>query len=589
MKNNKQRIYVQGVGEVSSKNNKKELSKIRPISSKSYCKEELNLLQSIGTSTDLNLWITKAEGFIESRGGYYNYIPCYGHEYDMRGGRDIACGDMNSDGGLNVLDIVALARCVLGEDAGFEPCDQIPNGCAGDMNGDGGYNVLDIVTLVNCVLSGDCNGDICCGDDMTTDRGACCHYDRMNPAELICANNVISSECDSISDSSHYPGKSCLQCDCYTGACDNCMNTTCTPYCQDGVRWGCENGSDDCCDASSGACEMVMLEVCDNTCSNDGIYCEPPCYVPGCGCTFNCELTSNQCNDLQCGNEQWVDVNGFTCDDYSATGNISTFNCLNYGCIFENCEMTAAQACCNCGGGDTPIESNICNGGDFSDSVPDTILYQSEGVRDCDGNCINSVTLEGEFIPPGFSIPGIYDLVGNGTCQNGIDESGGDYYICGMYVNLNCEQFDYDGGDCVVDCNGVPGGGASMDPCGCCVGGSSGMVYGAACGWKSLYASCDCVSSVGPICTNANCKCQCFNDYASGWDPTGTHDTYYFSNLNDPTGYQGSCLSGAVPSDSQCDDFCCERCEMFNTNTCDDAQQTGTGHDGIWTNHPYCY
>ena len=26
----------------------------------------------------------------------------------------------------------------------------------GDMNGDGGYNVLDIVTLANCILSGTC-------------------------------------------------------------------------------------------------------------------------------------------------------------------------------------------------------------------------------------------------------------------------------------------------------------------------------------------------------------------------------------------------------------------------------------------------
>jgi len=62
-------------------------------------------------------------------------------------------GDMNGDGGYNVLDIVTLANCVLASN-----CAELPNGCAGDMNGDGGYNVLDIVTLANCVLAGNCGG-----------------------------------------------------------------------------------------------------------------------------------------------------------------------------------------------------------------------------------------------------------------------------------------------------------------------------------------------------------------------------------------------------------------------------------------------
>jgi hypothetical protein len=62
-----------------------------------------------------------------------------------------ALGDMNGDGGWNVLDIVALANCVLASN-----CDDQENGCAGDMNGDGGWNVLDIVGLANCVLASNC-------------------------------------------------------------------------------------------------------------------------------------------------------------------------------------------------------------------------------------------------------------------------------------------------------------------------------------------------------------------------------------------------------------------------------------------------
>ena len=66
-------------------------------------------------------------------------------------------GDLNSDGGWNVLDIVTLANCVLAGNC----ADLENNSCAaaaGDMNGDGAYNVLDIVTLANCVLANNCGG-----------------------------------------------------------------------------------------------------------------------------------------------------------------------------------------------------------------------------------------------------------------------------------------------------------------------------------------------------------------------------------------------------------------------------------------------
>jgi len=65
-------------------------------------------------------------------------------------------GDVNSDLSWNVLDIVALANCVL-DDA----CTELENSCpapASDVNGDGNYNVLDIVSLANCVLDDICGG-----------------------------------------------------------------------------------------------------------------------------------------------------------------------------------------------------------------------------------------------------------------------------------------------------------------------------------------------------------------------------------------------------------------------------------------------
>jgi len=56
----------------------------------------------------------------------------------------ISLGDMNGDGGLNVLDVVILANLILDENDGSP---------AGDLNQDGSLNILDIVNLVNLILN----------------------------------------------------------------------------------------------------------------------------------------------------------------------------------------------------------------------------------------------------------------------------------------------------------------------------------------------------------------------------------------------------------------------------------------------------
>ena len=60
-------------------------------------------------------------------------------------------GNINGDGTWNVLDIVALANCVL-----TSSCEDMEFSYACDMNGDGTWNVLDIVALANCVLTSNC-------------------------------------------------------------------------------------------------------------------------------------------------------------------------------------------------------------------------------------------------------------------------------------------------------------------------------------------------------------------------------------------------------------------------------------------------
>ena len=77
--------------------------------------------------------------------GYINSIIARAQKYDVNYFDSyILEGDINSDGILNILDIVSLINLVLSDD--FEE--------AGDINGDAMLNVLDIVILMNLILEG---------------------------------------------------------------------------------------------------------------------------------------------------------------------------------------------------------------------------------------------------------------------------------------------------------------------------------------------------------------------------------------------------------------------------------------------------
>ena len=58
-------------------------------------------------------------------------------------------GDVNGDGQINILDVVALSNGVMAGN-----CQDIEDGYPCDLTGDGNYNVLDITTLANSILSG---------------------------------------------------------------------------------------------------------------------------------------------------------------------------------------------------------------------------------------------------------------------------------------------------------------------------------------------------------------------------------------------------------------------------------------------------
>ena len=71
------------------------------------------------------------------------------HDFYLTPAEDIP-GDINFDGEVNVLDVVALVNFVIFIE---EPTDT--EFAAGDLNNDGTLNILDVVLMVNMILSGD--------------------------------------------------------------------------------------------------------------------------------------------------------------------------------------------------------------------------------------------------------------------------------------------------------------------------------------------------------------------------------------------------------------------------------------------------
>jgi len=114
---------------------------------------------SDGNMLTLNLEVSMAtdDGVELSQSFDVDGFGCY--TMPTPGGSNADCvemscslGDLNGDGGWNVLDIVTLSNCVLANN-----CAALEYACAGDTNQDGVYNVLDIVTLTNCILANSCN------------------------------------------------------------------------------------------------------------------------------------------------------------------------------------------------------------------------------------------------------------------------------------------------------------------------------------------------------------------------------------------------------------------------------------------------
>ena len=163
------------------------------------------------------------EGLLES------YFTLYNHGYSCAqlGLTQVNIGDLNNDGIVNVLDVVALANFVIDSD-GWDPDNPTSTSfpcftSTADVTQDGGANVLDIVTLVNCVLGtgqSDCSNigtpaydqtipseDDGIGDTGDTELGGfmCTNPEALNYGEICtdceypnccCNYNMDSTDCD---------------------------------------------------------------------------------------------------------------------------------------------------------------------------------------------------------------------------------------------------------------------------------------------------------------------------------------------------------------------------------------------------------
>jgi len=59
-------------------------------------------------------------------------------------------GDLNGDGGINVIDLMLMHADIMGEDTYAWPTSELDE-LAGDMNGDGEINVIDILLLIEAI------------------------------------------------------------------------------------------------------------------------------------------------------------------------------------------------------------------------------------------------------------------------------------------------------------------------------------------------------------------------------------------------------------------------------------------------------
>ena len=217
---------------------------------------------------------------------------------------------------------------------------------------------------------------------------------------------------------------------------------------------GGEAVADDCSYCTGGTTTLIFNQYmgCDSACQGTQIDCLGQC---GGNATSDC---NNECN----GTHHW----GYFCEESDSSGitldlstrtltcftDTSTGNCnpSTDSCDFVDCEtdIKYINTVINCQGAlPECTESGVCTNyidskGNLLCDSPNTNCEEFEfdggDCLDCLGNHF-SETLCNDRLGVGCTTGEEYDIVGDGYCDEGDNE---------LELNFNCEEWEYDGGDC---------------------------------------------------------------------------------------------------------------------------------------------
>jgi len=103
--------------------------------------DNISLSQFAGSEQFFLQFKISSDGYVTDDGIYIDNISIFAYN-----AANIALGDVNHDGAINVLDIVNIVNIILETTSGEEDL------VVADLNGDGDINILDIVILVGIIL-----------------------------------------------------------------------------------------------------------------------------------------------------------------------------------------------------------------------------------------------------------------------------------------------------------------------------------------------------------------------------------------------------------------------------------------------------
>jgi len=364
----------------------------------SYCDEERRILTNATSGGDLNIWANELQLHINKNGGTNNYKPCFSRTSST----NHACGDLNDDGVINILDVILLLNLVLS--GSYDPC--------ADLNGDGNLNILDMVRIINCIVGSNdceftnCECGVCPGE---TDECGVCMGDNSSCADCAGVPNggAVEDECG-VCDGD---GSSCADDDCAGVPGGDAVVDEC------GVCDGDNSSCADCAGVTNGDAEEDCNGVCDGgaeECMESGVCCESPAVC--------CPQTGQCCSSGDC------DLCG-VCD-----GDDTGYLCPYSGSVVCNEDM---------------CQTSFCTSGDSDGSV-----YEDIAACEADLGCTSC-----NYYIPGWEITDPIN-VDSGTCNGSLITPGNHMYLClvdgNVYSHTQACDTSYGVAAC---CGGTSGGG----------------------------------------------------------------------------------------------------------------------------------